>query len=283
MGDSETFFEQIVFSGGGIRCLWQGGFMEVLRQEIPIVPQRISGVSGGALTACGFITRRGTQIRDIMAEVMAKQDSNVTTDDPVNDIPGRSPHQRLYREMVTRGIGDDEARDLIGTGPQTEILIARPPSEGWPRLSGTAMTLLYTADTKVRSSPHLEWPEAVGMKGELIDANAAARDDRIVDLVCAAATIPPAFDPPLWGGKPAVDAGMVDQAPLPTGNAGRTLILLTKQFSAIPETSDRVYVTPSEEVPASKIDFTDPDDVHATWNQGEKDARRFLADGRMND
>lgn len=281
MACAHTFFDQLVFSGGGIRCLWQGGFMEVLRREIPIAPARIAGVSGGALTCCGFVTGRGTRIRDIMADVMSRQDNNVSLDDPVNGEPGNTPHQRTYREMVEQAIGDDEARDLIASGPGLEILIGRPPSGDWPSLSGAAMTALYQADTMLRSSPHLKWPEAAGMTGEMIDGNQAARDCRIVDLVCAAATIPPAFDPPLWDDRPAVDAGMVDQAPMPSPNAGRTLILLTKQFRAVPDHPDRMYVSPSKDVPASKIDFTDPDKLRATWQQGEDDARRFLADGRI--
>jgi hypothetical protein len=31
-------------------------------------------------------------------------------------------------------------------------------------------------------------------------------------------------------------------------------------------------------VPADKIDFTDPDKIRATWEKGEEDARRFLAE-----
>ncbi len=34
----DTRFDQLVFSGGGTRCFWQGGFLHVLRQEIPIHP-----------------------------------------------------------------------------------------------------------------------------------------------------------------------------------------------------------------------------------------------------
>lgn len=99
----------------------------------------------------------------------------------------------------------------------------------------------------------------------------------MIDLVCAAATVPPAFDPPLWDGKPAVDAGMIEQAPMPVPDSGNTLILLTKRFRDIPETPGRTYVMPSEEVRAEKIDFTDPPELRDTWALGEEDGRRFVA------
>jgi predicted acylesterase/phospholipase RssA len=118
----------------------------------------------------------------------------------------------------------------------------------------------------------------MGLCEERVDANQAARDHHLTDLICAAATIPPAFDPPDWEGEPAIDAGMADQAPMPVPDEGTSLILLTKRFRNHPDIPGRTYVQPSEEVPADKIDFTDPDKVRDTWALGEKDARRFLAD-----
>ena len=275
---ASTFFDQIVFSGGGTRCMWQGGFMEVLRHEIPIDPARITGVSGGACSACGFVTHRGTFVRDIFIDKFEKYDRNIPLHEPFDDESGYSPHQRIYREVIEACFGDPKAIREVAEGPQFEILIARPPKHAWPKLTGAAMTLLYEADSIVRSNPHLIWPEAAGLKGEMVDARTAAREGRILDLVCAAATIPPAFEPPYWDGKPAIDAGMVDQAPLPTGDSGRTLVLLTKQFNDIPRVDGRTYVQPSEEVPADKIDFTDPQKLRDTWELGEEDARSFLRD-----
>ena len=274
---SETFFDQLVFSGGGTRCIWQGGFMHVLRQEIPIAPARVTGVSGGACSCCGFVTHRGMRVRDTMIEKFEQHDRNLPLYEPFDGKPGNSPHQQIYRDVIEACFGDAEAHKAIAEGPDMHILIARPPDRGWPRLTGTAMTLVYEADTFVRSHPHLKWAEACGTRGELIDARQAARDRRLVDLVCAAATIPPAFDPPLWDGKPAVDAGMIDQAPMPVPDRGDTLILLTKRFRDIPEVPGRTYVMPSQEVPAEKIDFTDPQKLRDTWALGEEDGRRFLA------
>ncbi len=275
---AETYFDQIVFSGGGTRCMWQGGFMHVLDQEIPVHPKRITGVSGGACTGCGFVTHRGTRVRDIFIEKFARQDRNLPLHEPFDGEPGNSPHQLIYRDVIETCFGDVEAQKAIAEGPQMQILIARPPHHGLAALTGAASTILYVADCAIRSSPHLEWAEKAGLEAEFVNANEAAESGRLVDLVCAAATIPPAFDPPDLDGVPAVDAGMANQAPMPTPDEGRSLILLTKRFRNIPDLPGRRYVMPSEEVPADKIDFTDPQKLRDTWVLGEDDARRFLAD-----
>lgn len=48
-------FSQLVMSGGGLRCLWQGGFLDIARDPLALSPQRVIGVSGGALSAARFL------------------------------------------------------------------------------------------------------------------------------------------------------------------------------------------------------------------------------------
>ena len=44
-------FKSIVFSGGGSRCFWHLGFMEIAEPELNFKPQRVSCVSAGAAVA----------------------------------------------------------------------------------------------------------------------------------------------------------------------------------------------------------------------------------------
>lgn len=275
MGD-DTLFDQLVFSGGGTRCMWQGGFIHVLNDSVPMAPKRITGVSGGACSGCGFVTHRGRQVLDIFVKAFSRIDRNLPVDELFDGEPGKSPHQQAYRDVIEDSFGDAEARRIVAEGPSLQVLIARPPDTSWARMTGAAMTLVYVADSKIRSTPHLTWAQKAGLTEELVDANQAARDGRLTDLICAAATIPPAFDPPDWDGLPAIDAGMADQAPMPEPDEGTSLILLTKRFRNFPDIPGRTYVQPSEEVPADKIDFTDPEKLERTWALGESDARTFL-------
>jgi hypothetical protein len=63
---------------------------------------------------------------------------------------------------------------------------------------------------------------------------------------------------------------------MPDPDDGRTLVLLTRDYGSVPDRPDRVYRAPSREVPADKIDFTDPADIRRSWAIGEADGRRFL-------
>ena len=269
-----TGFDQLVFSGGGTRCFWQGGFLHVVRDAIPVHPARIAGVSGGAMSAACFIVHRGKMMLDEMAQAFAREDRNFGWNDLTDGEHGPTPHQRVYREVVTSVLGGVQAD--IGEGPSYQVLIAHPPGDGWAAMTGTAATIAYEAELHLVSSPHFNWAEKGGLDCTLVDARKAAAEGRLVDLVCAAATIPPIFDVPTWDGRPVVDGGMADQAPMPDPDDGRTLVLLTRQYHDVPEVDGRLYVAPSEETPADKIDFTDPDKLRGTWEIGERDGRAFL-------
>lgn len=267
-------FRQLVFSGGGLRCIWQGGFMEVVREPLEIDPERVSGVSGGALSATGFIARKGRDVLDRFVAATSAEDDNVTLDD-LDDEDGRTPHQRVYSDVVG-GLIDEDVRNRIKDGPAYQILIAHPPSETAPGLTGAAMTAVYEAELHTVNSPHFSWTERFGLTSTLIDAREAAHNGRLAELVTAAATIPPLFRPAKWDGKPVIDGGMADQAPMPSPDEGRTMILLTRQYRRLPDNPDRLYVAPSKEMPADKIDFTDPEKLTSAWDVGRKDGEEFL-------
>ena len=261
---------QLVFSGGGLRCFWQGGFMETLGRHAAIAPERVAGVSGGALSAATHVAGRERKLLDAMCDAFEAQDSNLFD----REKGGISPHQRIYCEVVSRVL-DEEAARLVAEGPQTQILIAHPPASGLPKLSGVAATVAYEAELHLVNSPHFSWAARLGLDCSLVDARAAAREGRLVDLVCAAAVIPPVFEPPDWDGRPVVDGGMADQAPMPEPDEGETLVLLTRRYRKLPQVPGRRYVMPSDETPADKIDFTDPDKLRRTWDQGTRDAKAF--------
>ena len=270
-------YEQLVFSGGGTRCFWQGGFLDVVRGPLGLNPARIAGVSGGALTGVGYIAGCGLRVLEVMKSAFAAQDSNIPWNEPEQGS-GLTPHQRIYREVVEDIVTADVAA-AVADGPAYQILLGHPPGES--SFSATAATLAYEAELHLINAPHFNWAEKIGVTATLVDANRAARGGRLADLVCAAATIPPLFDMPRWDGKAVIDGGMADQAPMPDPDRGRTLILLTRHYRNLPDLPDRHYVAPERETPADKIDFTDPDKIQDTWDCGVVDGRTFLTDHRI--
>ncbi|NDW03856.1 patatin-like phospholipase family protein [Jiella pacifica] len=268
-------FEQLVFSGGGTRCFWHGGFLDTVRRPLDLKPERIAGVSGGALAAACFIGGRDEKLLEVMGTAFDRRDCNVSIDWDEFEENGLTPHQQMYREVVRETL-DDEAVARIADGPCFEVLLAHPPHSGFPKLTTFPMMVAYLADLAIRSTPHVIFPEKLGAHQQLVDARQAARDGLIVDLICNAAVIPPVFNLQGWNGRKVIDGGMTSKAPMPSGNRGRTLVLLTRKFRNLPDHPDRVYVEPSQAVPADKIDFTDRGKIVATWNAGVEDGKAFL-------
>lgn len=270
-------FDQLVFSGGGTRCFWQGGFLDVVKEPLRLKPQRISSVSGGALAGCCFIAGRGHELLEIMGAAFDSQLHNVDLD-PTSERP-LSPHQQMYREVSNRVL-DDAAIARIANGPSFQITLARPSPRLPYKLAAFLAIALYEIDQHTRSSPHMALPAAIGTRQLVVDARAAARDGTLIDLVCAAATIPPVFDMPTWPPERkdgfVLDAGTFDNAPMPDPDDGNTLVLLTRKYRNVPNLPNRIYVAPSRDVPADKIDFTDRRKIDDTWNLGVSDGERFL-------
>ncbi len=278
MNTGQHHYDQLVFSGGGTRCFWQGGFLDVVRGKLALDPARIAGVSGGALTGVGFIAHCGPRVLETMKSAFAAQDSNIPWNEP-DDTDGLTLHQRVYRDVIEEVVTINVASD-VANGPAYQILLGHPPGDS--TFSATAATIAYEAELHLINAPHFNWAEKIGVTSTLVDANAAARDGRLADLVCAAATIPPIFEMPLWDGKPVIDGGMADQAPMPDPDSGRTLVLLTRHYRNVPDHPDRHYIAPEIETPADKIDFTDPDKIQKTWDCGVVDGRQFLQEHQIN-
>lgn len=273
MTDTAPHFDQLVFSGGGLRCFWQGGFLDVVRDTIDLSPTRITGVSGGALAACCFVARQGRKMLEAMKDTFRSNESNVAWDS--FDEDGITPHQRLYRECLEK-VFDTDARHAIINGPDLHILLGHPPLDRAPKLSGTAATIAYEAELHTVASPHFSWAEKMGLSSSKVDARQAARDGTLIDLIAAAAVIPPVFEPPTWDGKPVIDGGMADQAPMPDPDRGSTLVLLTRHYSGLTPVDGRTYLEPSEACPVDKIDFTQPEQLQKTWDIGMSDGEAFL-------
>lgn len=268
-------FEQLVFSGGGTRCFWHGGFLEVVAPAIGLAPERVVGVSGGALSAAAMISGRAQELRRVMIERFETVDSNIDLH-ALQEGHSITPHQRIYREIVAAVLDDEEARQRVANGPAFQVQIGHPPSEAAPRASTVPLFTLYEAEMRVRGTPHLRWCQAAGLRAELVDARQAARDGRLCELICAAAVIPPVFKIAIWDGQQVIDSGMADKAPMPRPDRGRTLVLLTREFRNTPKDPRRLYVAPSRETPADKIDFTDPEKLRKTWELGRRDGEAFL-------
>lgn len=274
-GTLERSYEELSFSGGGLRCFWQGGAVAALGAVLPLSPKRIAAASGGALSAACFVAGTGDRLIDVFSDRLERHDRNVRLSAAAKDECALTPHQAIYEDVVS-AVLDKKACTAVADGPAMEILLARPPV--WaPGRAGAALTMmLYEIDKRIRSTPHGRLAPMAGARIVRVDARKAARDGRLVELVCKAATIPPIFRMKDWDGAPIIDAGTLENAPLPSDGSGRTLVLLTRSYRNLPEKPGRTYVFPSRATPADKIDFTDADALAKTYDQGKADMEWLL-------
>lgn len=257
-----------------MRCFWHGGALDALKQACTIEPERVAASSGGALSAACFISGRGKQLIDCFAARLEDHERNVRPSAALDDRR-LTPHQRIYRAVVA-DVLDEEAQRAVADGPQLEILLAVPPQ--WlPIRPASALTMiLYEIDKRLRSTPHGRLAQSAGARELRVDGRQAAREGRLVELVCKAATIPPVFEIKQWDDVPIIDAGTLDNAPMPTGGRGATLVLLTRSYRNLPQVEDRTYLFPSRATQASKIDFTDAEAIRSTYAQGLRDVSALL-------
>ena len=93
-------FEQRVFSGGGTRCFWHGGFASVVAPAIRLEPACVSAVSGAALSACAFLANVEERLFEVMGGALAKRESNLSTSWDELQKNGLTPHQKMSQEIV---------------------------------------------------------------------------------------------------------------------------------------------------------------------------------------
>lgn len=276
MTSTELSYDQLVFSGGGLRCFWHGGFMEVVEADRRLRPKRVTGSSGGALSAAVWIAGREIALRDRFEKALTTEEANFSFDD-ADDDAGRSAHQRVYASIV-EDVLDDSAIARIADGPAFQISLSTPGNCDAPTLRALVGGTIYQVEQFLAPTPRPRLASLTGMEQRLIDGRQAARDGTLHDLVRMAATVPPAFRPDDWNGEPVYDGGMVDKAPMPDPDEGRTLVLLTKRFKVLPDDDAGriVFVQPSDDVlPGRKLDFTDPTLPQSAWDQGRDDGRHW--------
>lgn len=262
-----------MFGGGGTRCFWHGGFMAAAERRLPLEVERVSAVSGGALSAAAWITGREERLLDSMCAAFERTDrgpGNIDIDDLL-DGQHPFPHEELYRRIVHGLLDDDEAMQRIVDGPQFRIKLARAG-----KLGGGGTIAAYALDLAVRSTPHPKLPKLTGAEALEVDARAAAHDGRLCELVVAAASSPPLFSQAYWDGEPVMDGGVVDNAPVWAESDAPTLLLVTRPYRNLPERENRLYAAPSKKPPTFKLDFTDAEGIREVWRLGEKDGRAFL-------
>jgi predicted acylesterase/phospholipase RssA len=278
-------FDTLVMQGGGIRCLWQAGFLTavVARWERP--PARIVAVSAGAAIACAFAAGR--------LEAGVEAFRTAVSGNPKNFYPSRLlsrkrafPHDAMYRTVLGEVL-NDAGMAALQRGPDVDVLLCRPPRH----LSSAAVTALLLGLGLGRQLASKRLCAAVVRAGRFAPEFVSLRSCRdardATDLVLASSSTPPFTPLSSYRGGHVLDGGVLESVPISAlAEPGtRALVLLTNQnglpASASP-LSEQVSVTcaaPSRHIAGAPWDYANSRLVDEFFALGREDGARFAESG----
>lgn len=270
--------DALVLAGGGCRCFWQAGFLEVVAPEIELRPAEVAAVSAGSAMACMVF---GDAVEEGLAYFLERTERNERNVYPGNlwgDEPV-FPHERIYRDTILHAC-DAAAFSRLRDGPDIRVLLSRPPAWLGP-LGGVAVGfLVYETEKRLSPSVHPTLTQQLGFEPDVVSIEACATPLELAELVLHSSCTPPFTPIYERNGRPVLDGGLVDNVPVKalTPRVTKVLVLLTRRSprEAIPESDDRLYVQPSQPIPIDKWDYASPDLVRATLDLGRRDGEAFL-------
>jgi hypothetical protein len=167
---------------------------------------------------------------------------------------------------------------------------ARRSSSRWrespgacPRPRDPLGILAYQLEKKLHGPVHPRGGRVLGFQPHVVRVQDMAGPAELVDALMASASVPPFMPVGQVGGLAALDGGLVDNVPVEPlrdveAAGGRTLVLLTRRYRAVPLVPHRTYVQPSRSIPVGQFDVTNPDGIRAAYRLGLEDGAAFVAD-----
>ncbi len=276
-------YTHAVFAGGGNRCWWQAGLVEVLARQACWEVVHLVGASAGAGIAAAFATGR---LRDALETAATRFDDTPANVQWRELLRGRRPFPlpAIYRDWVASFVDAAGHARLAAAAPRVEVAITRV-TRWLPHALGAGLALgLYATERLWARSFHDPFPRRFGLRPQYLDL-AQSRDagEACRWLSASAAAVPIAPGVRL-DGRLALDGGFYDNVPLPLDAASHasTLVLLNEHQPGLPrafELGGRAYLQPAWPVAAVKLDCTRGDAVRRTFEQGRHEALELLARG----
>lgn len=273
-------FDQVVFAGGGNRCFWQAGFWHSVAPELALKPKRLASVSAGSAISCALFSGQFDSVLALSKEVMARNAKNrywknLFTEQPVH------PHAMLYRQIILQSI-TAASLEQLKRGPDNRILLAKIPKWLGPKSATLVGISTYQLEKQLRHPVHPRSGRLLGFQSEFVPVRECQNPNALADLIISSSCTPP-FTPLMYRhGQAVLDGGMVDNVPIHgiDTKAGPTLVLLTRPYKRLPQRNGVTYVQPSRPVAIHAWDYTSPDLLQHTYDQGRRDGLAFLQKGK---
>ncbi|MGE0324198.1 MAG: patatin-like phospholipase family protein [Polyangiaceae bacterium] len=280
----------LTLAGGGNRAFYQVGLLRRFHEEIEPRLGSVASCSAGACVAVLHFSRRA----DAAHEFWRVRRSHVTKNfDWSRLLRGRrpTPHASVYRDTVEFAMRDGGLERLRSLPFPIWVLTARLPRRLPVALALPLGLLAYNLEKRIAPERvHPKLSSRVGFRAAMYDARSCESPEQLADLILASSATPPFTPIGRHCGSRLLDGGLVDNAPafINEEQAGlrRQLVLLTRAYPerALGWQGERLYLSPTKPVPIGRWDYTRPELLARTIEQGEAEAeihaplvRDFLA------
>ncbi|CAA0118024.1 Uncharacterised protein [Halioglobus japonicus] len=273
-------FRNVIFAGGGSRCMWQLGFWVGANKAGLALQQTVdyaASTSAGCAMATAALVGRPIEALELFKELTARNPRNIHWQ---NLRPGSGkpllPHMEMYRDALQNFLVPADMATL--SDKRLEFLMARFP-DFLPSSVGTmAAFSVYGLEKHLTGVLHPRWTQKLGFQ-PVVRSNHDADDVAdLIDIILASSCVPPVLPGNGYKGLRVLDGGIIDNVPahLADDREGHTLVLLSKRYKKpLPSPSRRVYVQPSEPVRIDKFDYANPGALQTTYDLGLRDGARF--------
>lgn len=273
-------FSNVIFAGGGSRCMWQLGFWDGANRAglgLADTVDYAASTSAGCAMAIAAMLNRPREALVLFKEMTAENPRNIHWQ---NLRPGSGkpllPHIRMYREALEAFLVPEDLERL--SGKRLEFLMARFPRFLPATLGTLAAFSIYGLEKHLTGALHPTWTRKMGFVPLVRGNHDAETVGDLVDIVLASSCVPPVLPGNGYKGQRVLDGGIIDNVPahLSDGRKGRTLVLLSKRYKRpLPEPGARVYAQPSESIRIDKFDYANPSGLQETYDLGFRDGLNF--------
>lgn len=274
--------KNVIFAGGGSRCLWQVGFWDGANAaglELQDSVNYAASTSAGCAMATACMLGRGREALDMFKELTADNPANIHWH---NLKPGSGapllPHMNMYRHALETFLKDEDLSALADK--KLEFLMARFPA--WlPNFMGTPLAfVIYSLEKCLTGALHPRWTRKLGFEPLRFGNQEAEHVGELIDTILASSCVPPVLPFGRYRGMRVLDGGIIDNVPafLTDQREGTTLILLSKRYrQALPAPGERIYAQPSQPILLDKFDYANPQGLQDTYDLGLADGAAFAA------
>lgn len=272
----------LTFAGGGNRAFYQLGLLHQWADRLLPRIAAVSACSAGAAVVTLFLAERERITRDFWRARRRHVTKNV---DLTRLLRGQGvvPHGRIYRDTLLCAYAEGGLQRVREQPFPVLVVTAEVPRV----LTSSAAALLgfsaYNLEKRVRRKMiHPTLSRRLGFRPHIVDARTCETPDELADLVIASSSTPPFTPVGRFRGRRLLDGGLIDNVPASATEQAEgvdyNVVLMTRPYPAdvIGRQGNRLYIAPVTAPPIEPWDYTDPDRLDRTIEQGEREAETHL-------